>query len=132
MRGHFSYDPSRHQDFPEDPSGSFTQFKDFIRSNFQFCKWIGLSIVFVQVSLCPPSLCTCVNLWVKIIYLVILAINLSGICRISGKVIKYFNVAITGYLKVVGLINSKCHIIILYGTPCTQNYARTSGEYLFV
>ncbi|KAL9457722.1 hypothetical protein AB3S75_006717 [Citrus x aurantiifolia] len=48
MRGHFSYDPSRHQDFPEDPSGSFTQFKDFIRSNFQFCKWIGLSIVFVQ------------------------------------------------------------------------------------
>ncbi|KAH9744138.1 tetraspanin-19 [Citrus sinensis] len=36
------------EDFPEDPSGSFTQFKDFIRSNFQFCKWIGLSIVFVQ------------------------------------------------------------------------------------
>lgn len=55
----------------------------------------------------PPSLCTCVNLWVKIIYLVILAINLSGICRISGKVFKYFNVAITAYLKVVGLINSK-------------------------
>ncbi|KAJ0112172.1 hypothetical protein Patl1_02226 [Pistacia atlantica] len=38
------------EDFPEDPSGSFTQFKDFIRSNFQFCKWIGLSIVSVQFT----------------------------------------------------------------------------------
>ncbi|XP_044465382.1 tetraspanin-19-like [Mangifera indica] len=36
------------EDLPEDPSGSFTQFKDFIRSNFLFCKWIGLSIVSVQ------------------------------------------------------------------------------------
>lgn len=39
------------QDFPEDPSGSFTQFKDFVRSNFEICKWIGLTIVSVQVSL---------------------------------------------------------------------------------
>ncbi|XP_022726145.1 tetraspanin-19-like isoform X2 [Durio zibethinus] len=36
------------EDFPADPSGSFNKFKDFIRSNFEFCKWIGLSIVFVQ------------------------------------------------------------------------------------
>ncbi|KAL5581798.1 hypothetical protein UlMin_014240 [Ulmus minor] len=36
------------EDFPEDPSGSFRQFKDFLRSNFKICKWIGLSIVTVQ------------------------------------------------------------------------------------
>lgn len=38
------------QDFPEDPSGSFDQFKDFVRLNFHICKLIGLSIVTVQVS----------------------------------------------------------------------------------
>ncbi|KAH8490428.1 hypothetical protein H0E87_022819 [Populus deltoides] len=37
-----------HQDFPKDPSGSFDQFKGFVRSNFELCKWIGISIVFVQ------------------------------------------------------------------------------------
>ncbi|XP_024438986.1 tetraspanin-19 isoform X2 [Populus trichocarpa] len=36
------------EDFPKDPSGSFDQFKGFVRSNFELCKWIGLSIVFVQ------------------------------------------------------------------------------------
>ncbi|XVF01975.1 hypothetical protein REPUB_Repub04eG0136100 [Reevesia pubescens] len=36
------------EDFPVDPSGSFNKFKDFIRSNFEFCKWIGLSVVAVQ------------------------------------------------------------------------------------
>ncbi|OMP07195.1 Tetraspanin/Peripherin [Corchorus olitorius] len=36
------------EDFPVDPSGSFNNLKDFIRSNFEFCKWIGLSIVSVQ------------------------------------------------------------------------------------
>ncbi|XP_062150513.1 tetraspanin-19 [Alnus glutinosa] len=36
------------EDFPEDPSGSFTQFKDFVKSNFEICKWIGLTIVSIQ------------------------------------------------------------------------------------
>ncbi|KAJ6763827.1 TETRASPANIN [Salix purpurea] len=36
------------EDFPKDPSGSFDQFKGFVRSNFELCKWIGLSIVSVQ------------------------------------------------------------------------------------
>ncbi|KAJ6349001.1 hypothetical protein OIU77_006563 [Salix suchowensis] len=36
------------EDFPEDPSGSFDQFKGFIRSSFELCKWIGLSVVFLQ------------------------------------------------------------------------------------
>ncbi|PNS91406.1 hypothetical protein POPTR_019G101800v4 [Populus trichocarpa] len=36
------------EDFPKDPSGSFDQFKGFIRSSFELCKWIGLSIVSVQ------------------------------------------------------------------------------------
>ncbi|KAA8525037.1 hypothetical protein F0562_011469 [Nyssa sinensis] len=36
------------EDFPEDPTGNFKDFKDFIRSNFEMCKWIGLSVVSVQ------------------------------------------------------------------------------------
>ncbi|KAM7274523.1 hypothetical protein ACFE04_016389 [Oxalis oulophora] len=37
------------KDFPEDPSGSFSQFKDFIRTNFEICKWVALTVVSVQV-----------------------------------------------------------------------------------
>ncbi|KAH0983418.1 hypothetical protein GBA52_010595 [Prunus armeniaca] len=33
------------EDFPDDPTGRFDQFKEFVRSNFDICKWIGLSIV---------------------------------------------------------------------------------------
>ncbi|WCJ30697.1 Tetraspanin family protein [Euphorbia peplus] len=36
------------KDFPKDPSGSFNQFKEFIRKNFEMCKWIGLSVVSIQ------------------------------------------------------------------------------------
>lgn len=36
------------QDFPIDPSGDFNKFKDFVRMNFEMCKWIGLSVVCVQ------------------------------------------------------------------------------------
>ncbi|XP_057954552.1 tetraspanin-19 [Malania oleifera] len=36
------------EDFPVDPSGTFDEFKDFVRSNFEICKWIGLTIVSVQ------------------------------------------------------------------------------------
>ncbi|MBA0814944.1 hypothetical protein Gohar_020738, partial [Gossypium harknessii] len=28
---------------------SFNKFEDFVRSNFEFCKWIGLSVVFIQM-----------------------------------------------------------------------------------
>ncbi|RDY03715.1 Tetraspanin-19, partial [Mucuna pruriens] len=36
------------KDFPQDPSGTFDQFKNFIRSNYEMCKWVGLSLVSVQ------------------------------------------------------------------------------------
>ncbi|CAN0915000.1 TOM2AH3 [Linum grandiflorum] len=36
------------KDFPNDPSGCFDRFKSFIRSHFEICKWVGLSIVAVQ------------------------------------------------------------------------------------
>lgn len=36
------------EDFPEDPSGEFSDFINFVKLNFVFCKWIALSIVFVQ------------------------------------------------------------------------------------
>ncbi|KAI4322662.1 hypothetical protein L6164_022334 [Bauhinia variegata] len=36
------------EDFPKDPSANFDKFKDFIRSNFEMCKWVGLSIVTIQ------------------------------------------------------------------------------------
>ncbi|XP_038902885.1 tetraspanin-19 isoform X2 [Benincasa hispida] len=36
------------EDFPKDPSGSFDQFKHFIKLNFDICKWIGISMVSIQ------------------------------------------------------------------------------------
>ncbi|RWR84247.1 tetraspanin-19-like protein [Cinnamomum micranthum f. kanehirae] len=33
------------EDFPEDPTGRFEEFKKFVRSNFEMCKWIGSLIV---------------------------------------------------------------------------------------
>ncbi|XP_017613909.1 tetraspanin-19-like [Gossypium arboreum] len=35
------------EDFPVEPTESFNKFEDFVRSNFKFCKWIGLSVVFI-------------------------------------------------------------------------------------
>ena len=37
------------QDFPPDPTGRFDEFKNFVKSNFKICKWIGLTIVGAQV-----------------------------------------------------------------------------------
>ncbi|RZC46495.1 hypothetical protein C5167_039432 [Papaver somniferum] len=36
------------EDFPEDPTGSFDSFKHFVSSNFDICKWIGISVVAAQ------------------------------------------------------------------------------------
>ncbi|KAG5551905.1 hypothetical protein RHGRI_010124 [Rhododendron griersonianum] len=36
------------EDFPADPTGNFDEFKDFVKKNFEICKWIGLSVVCVQ------------------------------------------------------------------------------------
>ncbi|XP_073308483.1 tetraspanin-19-like [Primulina huaijiensis] len=36
------------EDFPEDPSKNLDQLKQFIRKNFDICKWIGLTVVSVQ------------------------------------------------------------------------------------
>ncbi|KAK1260260.1 Tetraspanin-19 [Acorus gramineus] len=36
------------EDFPKDPTGKFDELKDFIKSNFEICKWIGLLIVVAQ------------------------------------------------------------------------------------
>ncbi|XP_010242945.1 PREDICTED: tetraspanin-19-like [Nelumbo nucifera] len=36
------------EDFPEDPTGKFDKFKDFIKSNFDICKLIGLFVVCAQ------------------------------------------------------------------------------------
>ncbi|CAL9087173.1 unnamed protein product [Musa textilis] len=36
------------EDFPEDKTGRFNGLQNFIRSNFELCKWIGLVIVVAQ------------------------------------------------------------------------------------
>ncbi|XP_077223824.1 tetraspanin-19-like [Tasmannia lanceolata] len=36
------------EDFPEDRTGRFDEFKDFVNSNFKICKWIASSIVAAQ------------------------------------------------------------------------------------
>lgn len=36
------------KDLPEDPTGRFDDFQDFVESNFDTCKWIGLLIILAQ------------------------------------------------------------------------------------
>ncbi|THU54109.1 hypothetical protein C4D60_Mb10t21550 [Musa balbisiana] len=36
------------EDFPEDPTGEFNELKNFVKSNFEMCKWIGLLVVATQ------------------------------------------------------------------------------------
>ncbi|KAJ3692945.1 hypothetical protein LUZ60_012040 [Juncus effusus] len=36
------------EDFPMDTTGKFNEFKNFVRSNADMCKWIALSVVSVQ------------------------------------------------------------------------------------
>lgn len=36
------------EDFPEDDTGRFNDLKNFVKSNFEMCKWIGLGIVGAQ------------------------------------------------------------------------------------
>ncbi|XP_062007597.1 tetraspanin-19 isoform X1 [Rosa rugosa] len=36
------------EDFPDDPTGRFDQFKAFVRSNLDICKWISMSVICVQ------------------------------------------------------------------------------------
>ncbi|XP_077241750.1 tetraspanin-19-like isoform X2 [Tasmannia lanceolata] len=36
------------EDFPEDQTGRFDEFKDFVHSNFEMCKWIASLIVAAQ------------------------------------------------------------------------------------
>ncbi|XP_047945316.1 tetraspanin-19-like [Salvia hispanica] len=36
------------EDFPADATGNLDKLKDFVKDNFDICKWIGLSVVAVQ------------------------------------------------------------------------------------
>lgn len=51
MAANVSLNKNWEEEFPDDPSGKFNELKDFVRSNFEMCKWIGLSIVAAQ-ALC--------------------------------------------------------------------------------
>lgn len=42
-----------YQDFPEDPTGNLDHLKDFVKDNFDICKWIGLTVVALQVYTLP-------------------------------------------------------------------------------
>ncbi|XP_040370015.1 tetraspanin-19 isoform X2 [Rosa chinensis] len=50
--GHIAADTANgcclYLDFPDDPTGRFDQFKAFVRSNLDICKWIGMSVICVQ------------------------------------------------------------------------------------
>jgi len=37
------------EDFPDDPTGQFDQVKNFLRENFDICKWVGLTVLILQV-----------------------------------------------------------------------------------
>lgn len=36
------------EDFPDDPTGNFDEFKNFVKENYEICKWIGLVVLAVQ------------------------------------------------------------------------------------
>ncbi|CAA3011510.1 tetraspanin-19-like isoform X2 [Olea europaea var. sylvestris] len=36
------------EDFPDDPTGKLDELKDFIKDNFDICRWIGLTVVGLQ------------------------------------------------------------------------------------
>ncbi|XP_008806541.2 tetraspanin-19 isoform X2 [Phoenix dactylifera] len=36
------------EDFPEDPTGRLNDFKNFVKRNFEMCKWVGLVIIAAQ------------------------------------------------------------------------------------
>lgn len=38
------------QDFPDDVTGNLDTVKEFIKSDSEMCKWIGLSFVSIQVK----------------------------------------------------------------------------------
>ncbi|XP_034891591.1 tetraspanin-19 isoform X2 [Populus alba] len=38
------------KDLPEDPTGRFHDFREFVESNFDFFKWIAMFIILVQAS----------------------------------------------------------------------------------
>ncbi|KAG0462215.1 hypothetical protein HPP92_020691 [Vanilla planifolia] len=38
------------EDFPMDKTGRFNELKNFVRTNFEFCKWIALVVVAAQAS----------------------------------------------------------------------------------
>lgn len=40
-----------YQDLPDDPTGRFHDFKEFVKSNFDIFKWIGIWIISAQVIL---------------------------------------------------------------------------------
>lgn len=42
-----------HQDFPTDVTGNLDKLKEFVWSDFEMCKWIGLSVVSIQVTFSP-------------------------------------------------------------------------------
>lgn len=38
-----------HQEFPEDPTGRFDDFKYYVESELNMCKWLAVLIVLAQV-----------------------------------------------------------------------------------
>ncbi|XP_057865827.1 tetraspanin-20 [Cryptomeria japonica] len=47
--GDIFFNPQWDKDIPDDPTGEFENIKEFIESNIDSCKWVGLGIVIVQV-----------------------------------------------------------------------------------
>ncbi|MCO5604796.1 hypothetical protein L7F22_058968 [Adiantum nelumboides] len=43
---------------PDDPSGLFDYIKEFVEYNLDFCKWVGLAIVIIEVFALLLAFCT--------------------------------------------------------------------------
>jgi len=45
------------QVLPSDPTGELEKLKSFIKENADICKWVGITLLVVQVSIIPKLQC---------------------------------------------------------------------------
>lgn len=38
------------QDIPNDPTGQLANIVDFVKDNYEICKWVGLAVVIIEVG----------------------------------------------------------------------------------
>ncbi|KAF7145212.1 hypothetical protein RHSIM_Rhsim04G0067900 [Rhododendron simsii] len=73
------------EDFPADPTGNFDEFKDFVKKNFEICKWIG----FLDMKAHGYALCAeFSSLLFGLIWLSVNARHLQCLCMLLATILR--------------------------------------------